>query len=60
MNFRYIINAGGYGYHPDFGKEGNKIIQDHFLGLTNILNVLDFKKLKKIYPYRKFSRIWKC
>ena len=47
INFRYVINAGGYGYHPDFGKEGNKIIKDHFLGLTNILNVLEFKKLKK-------------
>ena len=31
INFIYVINAGGYGIHPDFGKEGDKLIKNHFL-----------------------------
>ena len=28
--FDYVINAGGYGLHPDFGKKGNTLIKNHF------------------------------
>ena len=47
-NYDYVINAGGYGAHPEFGKDGNKLIESHFLGLLNILKILIKKKqLKK-------------
>jgi len=47
VNFIYVINAGGYGAHPDFGKEGDKLIKNHFFGLVNIIKVLNLKKIKK-------------
>ncbi len=47
INFEYIVNAGGYGIHPKFGKQGDKLIKNHFLGLINILKVLPIKKIKK-------------
>ncbi len=44
-NFDYIINAGGY----FLKKVGNfKKLDKHFLGLKNIINFCDKKKLKKI------------
>ena len=46
-NFNYIVNAGGYGNHPDFGFTGDKLIRDHFFGLQNILQVLNLKKTTK-------------
>jgi len=46
-NYDYVINAGGYGSHPDFGKKGDTLIKSHFLGLINILETLKKKKLKK-------------
>ncbi len=45
--FDYVINAGGYGEHPDYGKEGDKLIKSHFYGLINILKVLPLGKIKK-------------
>ena len=46
-NFDYIINAGGYGKHPDFGKEGDGLIYSHFQGIINLLQILNLKKIKK-------------
>jgi len=46
-NYDFVVNAGGYGAHPDFGKKGNKLIKSHFNGLINILRILDLKKVKK-------------
>ena len=47
-NYDYVVNAGGYGSHPEFGQDGNKLIESHFLGLLNILQILLKKKqLKK-------------
>ena len=46
-NIDYIINAGGYGKHPGFGKEGNKLIKSHFLGLINLINSMKNFKIKK-------------
>ena len=45
--FDYVLNAGGYGAHPSFGKDGDKLIKAHFLGLINILQVVSIKKVKK-------------
>lgn len=45
-NYAYILNCGGYGKHPDFGKEGNKLIKTHYNGLLNVLKILTFKKLQ--------------
>ena len=46
-SYNYVINAGGYGLHPDFGKKGDLLIKSHFLGLLNILKILKKKDLKK-------------
>ncbi len=46
-DFEYIINAGGYGVHPNFGKEGDKLLKTHYLGLINIIQVLNLKRIKK-------------
>lgn len=46
-NFDYVVNAGGYGIHPRDGKEGEKLIRSHYLGLQNILKILNLKKIKK-------------
>ena len=45
-NYTYIINCGGYGKHPVFGAEGNKLIKAHYKGLLNVLKILTFKKLQ--------------
>jgi len=45
--FDYIVNTGGYGEHPDFGKEGCELFNSHFFGLINILKVLNLKKIKR-------------
>tara|TARA_B100001057_G_scaffold446855_1_gene485834 strand:+ start:1061 stop:1957 length:897 start_codon:yes stop_codon:yes gene_type:complete len=45
--YDFVINAGGYGINPDFGKEGDKLIYSHFQGLINLLKILPLKKVKK-------------
>ena len=46
-NFDFVINAGGYGIHPEFGKEGSRLIYSHLQGLINLLQILNLKKIKK-------------
>ncbi len=46
-NYDFVINAGGYGVNPEFGKEGNKLIHSHFQGLINLLRILPLKNVKK-------------
>ena len=43
-NFDYVVNAGGYGNHPDFGKEGQALFDSHFTGLINLVKILSKKK----------------
>ena len=45
--YDFVINAGGYGTNPKFGKEGNKLIYSHFQGLINLLRILPSKNVKK-------------
>ncbi len=46
-NYDYVVNAGGYGIHPKHGKEGNKLIRSHYLGLINILKIINLRSIKK-------------
>lgn len=46
-SFDYVINAGGYGEHPDFGSKGNKLIKSHLYGLINLLQLLPKNKIRK-------------
>ena len=46
-DFDFIVNAGGYGAHPKHGKKGEELIRSHYLGLQNILKILNLKKVKK-------------
>lgn len=45
--YDYVLNAGGYGQHSNFGESGKKLFKSHVNGLLNILNILPIKKLKK-------------
>tara|TARA_Y100001970_G_scaffold19204_1_gene21490 strand:- start:3544 stop:4449 length:906 start_codon:yes stop_codon:yes gene_type:complete len=47
-NFDYIINFSGYVDHSSFFNDGKSIINSHFIGLVNILSLINKKKLKKI------------
>lgn len=46
-NYDFVINAGGYGKHPDFNKSGEKLFESHFLGLVNLTKIISRKRLKK-------------
>lgn len=46
-NYDYVVNAGGYGKHPDFGKTGDHLYNSHFLGLINLIKILSKKRIKK-------------
>ena len=46
-HFDFVVNAGGYGKHPDFNRFGKKLFDSHFLGLVNIVRILLEKKIKK-------------
>ena len=46
-NYDFVVNAGGYGQHPDFGKLGNKLFKSHFIGLVNLIKILSKKKIKR-------------
>lgn len=45
-HFDYIFNLGGYIDHAPYLKGGRKVIESHFVGLMNLLDCLDIKKLK--------------
>lgn len=45
--FDYVINAGGYGEHPDFGRKGDHLIKSHVYGMVNLLQIIKNKKIKK-------------
>ena len=45
--FDYVVNLGGYGKHNSFEKGGDRILEAHFLGLVNLIKVLNKKKLRK-------------
>lgn len=47
LSFDYVINAGGYGVHPDFGSAGIKLIKSHLFGTINLLQIIQKKKIKK-------------
>tara|TARA_Y100000816_G_scaffold269425_1_gene232357 strand:+ start:955 stop:1857 length:903 start_codon:yes stop_codon:yes gene_type:complete len=46
-NYDFVVNAGGYGQHPDFGKMGDKLFKSHFIGLVNLIKILSKKKIKR-------------
>ena len=46
-HFDYVVNAGGYGKNPNFGKSGDILFKSHFLGTVNLVKILNYKKLKK-------------
>ncbi|MDR4508744.1 MAG: NAD-dependent epimerase/dehydratase family protein [Candidatus Brocadiaceae bacterium] len=44
--FDYVFNVGGYVDHAPYFKGGRRMIEAHFIGLMNLLDCLDRKKLK--------------
>ena len=46
-NYDFVVNAGGYGKHPNFNRSGKHLFDSHYLGLINLVKILSKKKLKK-------------
>ncbi len=47
INYDFVVNAGGYGRHPNFNREGEKLFNAHFLGTINLIKILLKKKIKR-------------
>ena len=45
--FDYVVNLSGYIDHSAFLDGGRSIIDTHFFGVQNLLQVLDWKSLKR-------------
>jgi nucleoside-diphosphate-sugar epimerase len=45
-SYDYVFNLGGYIDHTPYFMGGHKVLDAHFIGVTNIINCLDRKKLK--------------
>lgn len=45
-SFDYVFNLSGYIDHTPYFKGGRKVIESHLVGLMNILDCLDRKRLK--------------
>lgn len=58
--FNYVINAGGYGINPSYGKEGDRLIKVHFNGLINLLKVLHISEIKKFIQIGSSSEYGKA
>ena len=46
-SFDYVINLGGYVDHSSFLDGGIDVMESHFLGVLNILKIIDWKILKR-------------
>jgi nucleoside-diphosphate-sugar epimerase len=46
-SFDYVINLGGYVNHSSFLDGGINVIDSHFLGVLNVLQIIDWKILKR-------------
>jgi len=46
-SFDYVINLGGYVNHSSFLDDGINVIEAHFLGVLNVLKIIDWKILKR-------------
>ena len=45
--FEYIVNLSGYIDHSNFSAGGRKAIDVHFIGLLNLLEIIDLDRLKR-------------
>jgi nucleoside-diphosphate-sugar epimerase len=45
-SYDYVFNLSGYIDHTPYFKGGDKVLGAHFIGVTNIINCLDRKRLK--------------
>ena len=45
--YDYVINAGGYINHSKFSQGGDKVLDQHLLGVMNLVKALDRSNLKK-------------
>ncbi len=46
-HFDYVVNCGGYINHKSFNKGGDKVINEHLLGVYNLIKVLNIQSIKK-------------
>jgi len=46
-NFDYVVNLSGYIDHRSFLDGGRKVISDHFIGVQNIIQLINWNTLKR-------------
>lgn len=46
-SFDYIVNLSGYINHAPFSEGGDAVIRQHFLGVANLISVIDRGRLRK-------------
>jgi len=46
-SFNYVVNLSGYINHSNSNKNYNKIIEDHFISVKNVIKIIPRKNLKK-------------
>jgi len=46
-DYEYVINLSGYVNHSSFFENGHEVINNHFIGLLNIISCLKRDKLKR-------------
>ena len=47
LHFEYVVNLSGYIDHRGFLEGGRAVIDAHFVGVQNLLQVIDWDKLKR-------------
>jgi len=47
LQFEYVVNLSGYIDHCSFLEGGRSVIDAHFVGLQNLIQVIDWCKLKR-------------
>ena len=51
IKYDYVINASGYGNHPNLNETGKKLFINHFLSLVNLTRVLIKKRPLKFVHF---------
>ena len=46
-SFNYIVNLSGYINHTSFDEGGDGVIRQHFLGVSNLISLVDKSNLKR-------------
>ena len=52
--FDYVVNLGGYVDHAMFSSGGCDVLQTHFVGLVNLVEIVSSKNLVQVWSLKIF------